>query len=435
MASKPRKRTWLHKGVIKEAWVFNYTDPNTGKRPLVTCATRKEADRERQRIEHEIQMGLHVAKRQTIIFGELLDLFLADRERQAKSKLITWGTFVLDRNYVEKRLKPAVGNIRLSDADYLRRQLQTLVDDAVAAGYSQVPGCLRHVAKIALQYAVDQDWLPRSPLTDRPLRSPPARNKISVPTREQARALIRVVEARQLGERASTHLTRKAIIYLPMFTGGMRRSEVAGLQWGDVDFINGVIEICHRFTRTDGLENRTKSKAGTRTVSMLPVLRDVLGEIWENSGRPKTGYVLRTETGAHVYETINAIFQRTMRWAGLLYDGSRTRPAFPYHSLRHCYAASMAAKRVPWLEISRSIGHAKASTTMDVYAYLYPDDDRVTPALHKIADDFMPRGEIEPIKRPMTRLEIDRAHRARKRALKALPPPPPGLDGRDKDAT
>jgi hypothetical protein len=84
-------------------------------------------------------------------------------------------------------------------------------------------------------------------------------------------------------------------------------------------------------------------------------------------------------------------------------------------------------KGVSLVEVARIMGHKDISMTLRVYAYYLPGNDKSTAALQEIAADLTPRT-IEPIRRPMTRLEIDRAHRERRKALKALPPPRQGLD-------
>jgi integrase len=46
-----------------------------------------------------------------------------------------------------------------------------------------------------------------------------------------------------------------------------------------------------------------------------------------------------------------------------------------FHALRHCHASLLLAAGVPVLTVSRRLGHAKASQTLDTYAHLLPGAD------------------------------------------------------------
>jgi hypothetical protein len=54
---------------------------------------------------------------------------------------------------------------------------------------------------------------------------------------------------------------------------------------------------------------------------------------------------------------------------------ARKLPRISFHGLRHCHASLLLAAGVPVLTVSRRLGHAKASQTLDVYAHLLPGAD------------------------------------------------------------
>ncbi len=63
--------------------------------------------------------------------------------------------------------------------------------------------------------------------------------------------------------------------YLVAITMGLRRGEVCGLSWKDIDFENGIVDVSHSF---DGLGNlkETKTKAGMRLLPLPEVTREAL---------------------------------------------------------------------------------------------------------------------------------------------------------------
>jgi integrase len=54
---------------------------------------------------------------------------------------------------------------------------------------------------------------------------------------------------------------------------------------------------------------------------------------------------------------------------------ARKLPRISFHALRHCHASLLLAAGVPVLTVSRRLGHAKASQTLDTYAHLLPGAD------------------------------------------------------------
>jgi integrase len=86
-------------------------------------------------------------------------------------------------------------------------------------------------------------------------------------------------------------------------------------------------------------------------------------------------------------------FGMTMRKAGLIVDkppGVPLTPLFSFHSLRHTYASLLIANGVPIIEVSRLMGHAKVTTTLEVYGHLYEEDGKGRSAMEAISGDLTP---------------------------------------------
>ncbi|WP_346050301.1 tyrosine-type recombinase/integrase [Actinomadura chokoriensis] len=199
-----------------------------------------------------------------------------------------------------------------------------------------------------------------------------------------------------------------ALFHLVAFRG-LRRAEVAGIPWSDVDLDEGILAI--RETRSDDdLEpDDTKSDAGDRAVTIDTTTADHLrtwgtrqkaerfaaGPAWVNSGlvftRPD-GSPLRPEWISQRFEllitqyaairrrheddgwTIPQIAKRhrvsEVKVRAALAGGPL--PPIRFHDLRHGAATLSLAAGVEMKVVSETLGHARSSFTADVYASVVP---------------------------------------------------------------
>ena len=167
----------------------------------------------------------------------------------------------------------------------------------------------------------------------------------------------------------------RLFILLPIYTG-IRRSEMLGLRWSDVDFITKEIHVQRSVTYAGNqpVIGPPKSKAGYRLIPLLPeletALQDVLsrGEFIIGGDRPIT-----EQTYQRTWERIN----RTINLHGAT-----------AHVFRHTFATIAA----PFLDIKtlQSImGHADIETTLD--RYTHPQQERIRTAGQLLTGKFKSR--------------------------------------------
>jgi len=156
---------------------------------------------------------------------------------------------------------------------------------------------------------------------------------------------------------------------------GLRRAEIAGLPWSEVDLDAGLITV--RETRLDGDEDPAdlKSEAGKRPVALSAMLATLLkawrkqqlreriawGGAWTDSGLVFTredGQPLRP---GHISEHFELLVHR----AGL--------PPVRYHDLRHGAATLSLAAGVDIKIVQEMLGHSTSSFTRNVYASVVPE--------------------------------------------------------------
>ena len=164
---------------------------------------------------------------------------------------------------------------------------------------------------------------------------------------------------------------------------GMRRNELLGLRWQDVDLDAGrlTIEQALEQTATHGIRIKApKTKHGRRTISLPAHLVTELRQHWREQQEqrlrmglgkaPETAPVFATVDGRHL--SPNAI---TKAWPVAM--AAIGMPAVTLHSLRHTHASMLINAGLDILTISRRLGHSSPTITLNVYGHLiHGGDDR-----------------------------------------------------------
>lgn len=181
-----------------------------------------------------------------------------------------------------------------------------------------------------------------------------------------------VDEANQLLEKLKGHWMYVPVV-LSMFYG-LRRSEVLGLRWGDIDFANNTMIIRH--TRVYGnaegkgaaLERDIlKRKSSYRTLPVPEPVRVILDSTrksrYGNDETPENEYVCLNKDGKPIVPNyFTQCFKRFLQENNLR--------EVRLHSLRHTCASVLIQNRTPLIEVQQWLGHSTLETTADLYAHL-----------------------------------------------------------------
>lgn len=159
---------------------------------------------------------------------------------------------------------------------------------------------------------------------------------------------------------------------------GLRRGELLGLRWQDVDFKEQTISIrqTSNYTSGKGIYTGTpKTATSKRPLHLTPSAFSLLLEysVWQDAQRSMLGDAWRgqegddriftRDDGQPMFPTsLTQWFHKFVVRTGL--------PLVSVHSLRHTYASLMLADGVPLVIVSGQLGHAKSSTTANIYGHV-----------------------------------------------------------------
>ncbi len=192
---------------------------------------------------------------------------------------------------------------------------------------------------------------------------------MSIPTPEEVGQLIAVADERF-----------QPFIALCAFAG-LRLGEAAGVQLSDVDFLRKSPKVSRQVQRVNGgaIDVRAPKYGSERVVHLAESLVNLLAEqvaTFGTTGKDQWLFAGEGDDPPH-QNTIGYWWRKTLRDAGLA--------GIKLHDLRHFYASGLIAAGCDVVTVQRSLGHAKATTTLNTYAHLWPNaEDRTRRAAESI---------------------------------------------------
>jgi integrase len=278
---------------------------------------------------------------------------------------------------VRIHLVPTLGQLRLNQLK--AQHVQRLLADKTATGLSaRSVEYIWLVLRRALKLAVRWDLVARN-IAEQVTPPRPVHTEVTP---------LSIPEIHLVLDEAGT-MRYGAAVTLALTTG-MRRGEILGLQWDDIDYADGSarLRVCRTLQRIDGQLQcgDPKSAKSRRSITLTSIAINALhrqrvaqaeerlaaGELWVSEG-----YVFATPLG-HPVDPRN--FHRS--WHSLLDRVGLDRR--PLHEARHTAASLMLSSGVALKTVQETLGHSSIQLTADLYGHLMPGDaDRVAYAVDK----------------------------------------------------
>ena len=173
----------------------------------------------------------------------------------------------------------------------------------------------------------------------------------------------------------------KTMIKLLLYSG-LRRGELMGLEWKDINLDTGLLHVV-RSSQYVGdktiITKAPKTFSSIRKLTLSKSVCDMLREYkrWQNSQRLQLGdqwididRLFTTWNGAPMYpDTLSKWFVKFLK------KNEDQLPKVTLHSLRHSNATLMISEGVDICTVSKRLGHADTSTTLNVYAHALQSRD------------------------------------------------------------
>ena len=344
-------------------WEGRYTvghDPETGKAIIKNVLGKTQTEvKEKLKRAIEENVGIDYGRAKTYTVGSWLEVWM---ENYAKIKLRP-STFKTSQGFLKNHIKPQIGGIPLADLTSLdlQRFYKHLLDggrvDRVEAKKKPkglAPKTVRNIHQMigsAYNLAREQKLVTRNPTQGCAL--PKVEHKeMRTLTSDQLSAFFQ--EARDSGV--------YELYYLDLATG-LRRGELLGLKWTDVDFDRRVVKVQRAISRQNGkvVEAPLKTKNAYCT---LPLSADAISVLMHQ--RRKTGsseWVFPSPSGGPMSpDSVLHMLQRVLKRAGL--------PRIRFHDLRHTCATMLCRRKISLRDIQLWLGHSTYQTTADIYMHL-----------------------------------------------------------------
>lgn len=332
------------------------TTAGTRKRVYVYGRTREEAYERLIEAQAKVIRGIPVPATSWKL-GPYLDYWLENVVRPNRRP----ATFALYEMTVRLHIAPELGKYPLKRLTV--PIVQSFLNGKLRAGRSvRNVQIMRQVLSAALSRAVREELLARN-----------VARLVELPTWEPAE-VVPWTPAEALAFLAASRADPLYPAFVLLLLYGMRRGEVLGLRWQDIDFHNEIIHVRQQIHRAGGELHigPVKTRAGSRDLPLLGLARSALTarqEIQE-SDRAKlgrawadTGLVFTTRTGRPV-EPRNLV-----RSFARVCDDSKVRK-IRVHTIRHTTASLLKDLRVPARDTQIILGHAHISTTQQIYTHV-----------------------------------------------------------------
>ena len=363
-----RKKTITRNGKAYTYWEARYTagyDPGTGRQiqRSVTGKTQKEVSKKLKEATASLDAGTYIAPNKMTV-SEWLDIWV--KEYLSKVKPRTAESYEI---IVKNHLKPGLGAAKLDALE--PHTVQTFYNSLCEGRDVKKPLSPKTVKNIhgvlhkALQQALKNRYIPFNPA-----------EACELPRVEKAE--IKPLDEKQISVflKAIKGHPYEDLFTVDLFTG-MRKGEILGLQWGNVNLVKGTILINKQLQKVVGSKGEyhlvsTKNSKG-RQITIPPfvvtVLRKVKKKQLENRLRygecyeDESNYVFTDELGRHLRpKPVYDAFKKVMNELDL--------PEARFHDLRHSYAVASIKSGDDIKTVQDNLGHATAAFTLDIYGHV-----------------------------------------------------------------
>lgn len=364
-----------------------------------------------RKFEEEVRNGISQDGHRTTL-KEFADRWIAEYATQ-KLQPRTLGDYTRE---LKEKILPALGHLKLSELRpatlngfFVAMTKDGARRDGKPGGYSRATiKKTQDVLSSVLRTATEWEIIEKNPMDKVRTVGEYAADKLKFFTQEQATTFLNYVEqpytvpirghkrtddtgkGYTVGDYQRTKEVPEQlrVLFNLAIYGGLRKGELLALEWSDIDFENDTVTVSKSVSVVAGqqITKQPKTKTSNRTVSIPHFLtqrikamkrerikyRLSLGDYWQGAE-----WLFIQENGRQMnYTTPYAAFQDAIARYNAGKPVAAQLPAIPFHGLRHTSATLLIASKQDVRTVSARLGHAQASTTMNIYAHALQETDR-----------------------------------------------------------
>ncbi len=354
--------------------VIGYDDNNLPRTKNVTAVNKEKCLEKLEKLKQEIGIVQHNNFKEEMSFAEWIDFWY-----QQYSKITLRPTTQSEyEGLIYKHIIPEIGNIELNkltqnDLQQFYSRLKTkgrlIRTEIYGVGLSDrmVRAC-HTLCQKSLEKAVEENLIRINPAVD--CKLPPKKTKdMKILTREEMQRFI--IQAKYDG-------------FLELFilelSTGMRRGEIIGLQWDDLNMQSGELKISRQVVILNGKIHisEPKTKTSIRTIILPPDIVKILAEYKKTVNSKWLFPSPVKEDMPRNPSAVRKILNRTLEKAGCKH--------IRFHDLRHTFATTALANGMDIKTLSAIIGHNSAETTLNIYTHI--TDEMQKSAAKKIGQNL-----------------------------------------------
>lgn len=332
-------------------------DPETGgrrQRWFSGYKTKKEAQTDMAKKIVEIEEGSYIEPSKM----RVREFFLQYLE--ARKINLRETTYYNYRKHINNHIIPKLGNIPMQKLKGV--DLEKFYGDLSETMKPVTVRSIHQIVRTALSYAVRHEIVKKN-VAD--VVSPPRGKEKTVNTWSEEHVLYFLDNAKD---------SRYYVAYLLAITCGMRKGEILGLQWKDIDFERRTLSVNRSLSHITKEFHEPKTSSGKRLIVLpeitLLALQEHFQKISEEKERYGDGYnnfdlVCPTYNGNPCnFRSLTQLWKKLIKKCGV--------PDIRFHDLRHTHATLMLKQGIHPKIVSERLGHKKVGITLDTYSHVVP---------------------------------------------------------------
>ncbi len=369
--------------------VIGYDEKGLPKTKSVTAKTKGECEEKLKVLREELGRAVERIK-PTMPFGEWIDFWY----QNYCSPALRETTKASYENCIYAHIIPSIGHITLNKLTQndmqqfyakLKKSGRLQYSEKLGKGLSDrivrsCHGCCRS----ALERAVKDGLINSNPSIGCKLPPKKGREMQILTPNEMARFL---AQAKEEGYYE---------IFLLELSTGMRKGEILGLKWGDLNLGTGELRISREVVRANSktLVTPPKTKSSIRTVVLPPYMVEILAKM---KATAKYDWIFPSPVNLGEPRNPSAIYHRCQ----LILERASCKKV-RFHDLRHTFATMAIENGMDIKTLSDMIGHISSETTLNIYSHI-TDTMREQAAAkidRKIGGTDAPIPESKPVTAP-----------------------------------